>query len=696
MDRKKFLNSLFSISSLLYINPAKVFSNIRYNQNEQINNEIEKVHVIFKTHLDIGFTDLAENVVERYFKSFIPSALSLAEEIREEKLKENFVWTTGSWLIYEFLERATKGERIRMEDAINNGDIVWHGLPFTMHSELMDKSLFSLSTRLAAELDKRFGKTTIAAKMTDVPSHSIGIVPVLQKADIKFLHIGINPASTPSELPPLFRWLAPDNSEIIVMYQMDYGSIMIIPNTKVAVAINFTGDNHGPQSIEAIKNTYGNLKKKFPNAQLVGSNLNSVASDVEKIRSSLPIVKQELGDTWIHGVGSDPWKIARYRELCRIRNEWIAKGFIKHGDIQDLKFGIPLMMIAEHTWGLDVKTHLKDWDIYRHNDFDKARTKDNFKLMEKSWNEKRAYIDKAIDSLPNTLKQQALISLKNNEPVIPDTKTYTNLNDCKITTENFDVEFDSNTGAIIKLENSKTGIIWADKNSTIGLLAYQLFSKEDYDRFQDQYLTQKPYWAIADFGKPGIEKLGIKSKTYFSKVAEILKKNDEGNETVIIKSEIQINDNNKNFVTNSAGIFITKYIFKNTSSIEIELQWFDKPANRLPEALWFSFIPKVSSGSWYLDKMGLDIDPKDIVKNGNRKLHGIIDSVKYKDDRTFFQIKSLDAALVAPSERSLLNFNNKLPEVDKGMHFCLYNNVWGTNFMMWFEDNMKYRFTLTV
>jgi hypothetical protein len=33
---------------------------------------VDKVHLIFKTHLDVGFNDLAERVVASYFESFIP------------------------------------------------------------------------------------------------------------------------------------------------------------------------------------------------------------------------------------------------------------------------------------------------------------------------------------------------------------------------------------------------------------------------------------------------------------------------------------------------------------------------------------------------------------------------------------------------------------------------------------------------
>ncbi len=35
--------------------------------------EIEKVHIIFKTHLDVGFTNLAGKVFDTYINDFIKS-----------------------------------------------------------------------------------------------------------------------------------------------------------------------------------------------------------------------------------------------------------------------------------------------------------------------------------------------------------------------------------------------------------------------------------------------------------------------------------------------------------------------------------------------------------------------------------------------------------------------------------------------
>jgi hypothetical protein len=41
------------------------------------------IHLIFKTQLDIGFTDYAANVLQTYYDKFIPQAVTLAQRTRE-------------------------------------------------------------------------------------------------------------------------------------------------------------------------------------------------------------------------------------------------------------------------------------------------------------------------------------------------------------------------------------------------------------------------------------------------------------------------------------------------------------------------------------------------------------------------------------------------------------------------------------
>jgi len=50
--------------------------------------------------------------------------------------------------------------------------------------------------------------------------------------------------------------------------------------------------------------------------------------------------------------------------------------------------------------------------------------------------------------------------------------------------------------------------------------------------------------------------------------------------------------------------------------------------------------------------------------------------------------------LVAPGVPSPLDFKNDQPDLQQGMHFCLLNNLWGTNFPMWFEEDCRFRFVV--
>ena len=42
---------------------------------------IKTVHIVYKTHLDVGFTDYAANVVKRYIDDYFPRAIDLANEL---------------------------------------------------------------------------------------------------------------------------------------------------------------------------------------------------------------------------------------------------------------------------------------------------------------------------------------------------------------------------------------------------------------------------------------------------------------------------------------------------------------------------------------------------------------------------------------------------------------------------------------
>lgn len=58
--------------------------------------------------------------------------------------------------------------------------------------------------------------------------------------------------------------------------------------------------------------------------------------------------------------------------------------------------------------------------------------------------------------------------------------------------------------------------------------------------------------------------------------------------------------------------------------------------------------------------------------------------------------KLYPSELIAETDPSLLNFNNIKPMDSVAVYFNLYNNVWRTNFPMWYDENARFRLILRV
>lgn len=668
---------------------------------------VDRVHVVFKTHLDVGFSDMASTVVERYMDEHIPNAIELAERLRRrrEEAKPNsdeaadgFIWTTGSWLIYEYLEHADATGRRRMEDAIARGEVAWHALPFSFFTESMDAALFRHGLGLSQSLDRRFGKQTIAAKMTDVPGHTRGIVPLLAAAGVRFLHIGVNAACTPPDVPPLFTWLDPKSqTDVSVMYQGNYGDAMVVPGMRDALAFAHTDDNVGPQSIDQVVETFRDLRARFPGADVRASTMDAFAAHLPEVHEALPVVTAEIGDTWIYGVASDPQKEAQFRALLRLRGDLLRDGA---SAVELDGFGNQLLLLPEHTHGLDVKTHLKDWTNYGAEAFRNARTAPNFRKMEASWQEQRDYIQAAVDALPKRLQSDARSRLAALAPVRPDVSEYEPVGDLGRPFEAgpFSVAIDPETGSVTRL--TLEGVEWAGPANPLGLFSYETYAAADYDRFVRRYLIRKRvtgWYAIPDFTKPGIE-TAAEHRVFLPRVTWAGRRRRDGGETFLVLMEMPEEASER--FGSPREVALELGFSPSEPQVTFELQWFGKPASRLPEASWFSFnLPDRGPAwrrSWRMDKLGEWVSPFDVIRNGNRHLHAVGSGLRAEDRRHSVTLDTLDAPLVAPGTPALLDHTNRQPDLRDGVHFNLHNNLWGTDFPQWYEDDARFRFTLRI
>ncbi len=658
--------------------------------------EVKRVLVMFKCHLDVGFTDTQAGVMHKYFDQYFPQAIQVATAMRQAG-EDRYVWTTGSWLLYEYLEQATREQRERVEKAVNEGDLAWHALPFSWETEMLDRSMIVGALGLSQSLDRRFGRTTTGAKMTDVPGHCRGIVGPLAENGVKLLNIGVNGASTPPQVPSLFVWRDPDGASIMMMYHhKDYGGVVQVPGSDLAVAVEMRGDNDGPHSVDEVKKIYANLRRQFPNADVTASNLSEIATAVEAFRSKLPVMTQEIGDTWIYGVPSDPVKVARYREVARLRREWIAQAKFRVGDTTDLGLLRRLLLAAEHTWGVDTK-RIEDYDHYTPKDMAAAVNKPNFRWAETSWAEKRKDIDEAIANLPEPLRAQAAQRIGALRPAEPERAGLEpHQAGSEIETAHFTLALDPKTGAIRRLRAKSTGHEWASTERPLALFSYQTLSKADYDRFIASYIVAKTWWAPMDFGKPNIERFGAQSRVWLPTLAHCWAGKDSNGHRIV--AQLRIDDpeaERSGLVAWPQEMYLELLLADAEPAVQVNFLWFRKSANRLPEAMWLSFLPQApDSQGWMLGKVDRPVSPFDVVRGGNRQMHALSKGIHYKGAQGSFAIETLDAPVAALGERSPIHYSEAQPDIQKGVHFSLFNNAWGTNYIQWFGEDMRFRFIL--
>ncbi len=661
--------------------------------------DVKRVLVMFKCHFDAGFVDTQAVVVQRYLKNFFPLAMDTATKLREAG-SERYVWTTGSWLLYEYLEQATPTERARMEAAIGRGDIAWHALPFSWQTEMMDRSMIAGSIGLSRTLDKRFGRTTTGAKMTDVPGHTRGLISPLVAEGVKFLDLGVNDASTPAQVPPLFLWKAPGGATLMVMYHHGYGGVMRVPGSDLALAMVVKDDDLGPHTLAEIQETYASLGKRFPNATITPTSLTEMANAADPYRSGLPVVTGEIGDSWIHGVASDPLKVARYREVARLREQWIAEKHFAVGDTTDLALLRYLLLEIEHTWGTDTKTWL-DFDHYTPRDLAPMLDTKKYEVVQFSWEEKRQDLFTGIATLPSPLNEQALAAVGNlaaTPPRLESASAHPEAREAAkdIETAHFVVGIDAKTGAIRRLRNKTTGREWASSDHPLALFSYQTLSQKDYVRFFDSYVESEEDWAKKDFGKPNIERFGAQSHTWLPAVTDMQAEKDQKGHRVLVSMEVRdaraLESGRASF---PQKLYLELVLPDAEPVVYMNFSWFGKPATRMPEALWLTFRPVAAETSgWMLEKSSELVSPSDVVMSGNRHMHALSKGFSYKDANGEFVVDTLDAPVVALGVKSPLYFSKQLPDLSEGVHCNLFNNAWGTNYIMWFGEDMRFRFVV--
>ena len=338
-------------------------------EKKNTHSKVTDIWVVFKTHFDLGFTDLPENVFNRYREEMMDNALRVIENNATLPKEKRFAWTVSGWPLQAQIlgPLQTPQRRARIEKAIKSGALAVHGLPFTTHTESLDYEDLVRGLGYSSAVSRKYGlPLPISAKMTDVPSHSWIMPTLLKHAGIRFLQLGCNPASQYPRFPELFWWEGADGSKILCNYTALYGSdIKPTPDwpCKNYLAMQMTGDNHGPPTSEEIDKLLAYAAKELPDVKIHFGTLDDFARAVLAENPDLPTVRGDCPDTWIHGIQSNP------QETKIARNIRPFESALDGLHTQMKGWGIPVesisaklakayeqsLLYGEHTWGMNAE-----------------------------------------------------------------------------------------------------------------------------------------------------------------------------------------------------------------------------------------------------------------------------------------------------------------------------------------------------
>ena len=453
----------------------------------------------------------------------------------------------------------------------------------------------------------------------------------------------------------------------------------------------------GPHTIDEIHKIYAGLRKRFPTAEVKAANLTDIANAIEPYRQRLPVVTQEIGDTWIYGVASEPLKVARYREVARLRNSGSrtenstrAMPPISHSwAVFFWRWSIPGARTPRPGW-ISITTRRTIWRPCWMSRSTKSCSPVGSKSGRTWWMRllrcpppcaPRPPSACAIFS-PPSLPPPACVSIP------PPIRSKRNTSPLR---------------SIPKQE--RFAACTAKRPGTIGpphvnrwlCFPIRRSPKGDYDRFFAAYLKSQADWAPKDFGKPNIERFGAQSRTWLPAITECRQSSNASGHTIL--AQLKINDGEAEKAGRTAWpekMYLELMLPDAEPVVEVRFSWFGKAANRMPEALWLSFQPAASDPrSWLLDKSGSSISPFDVVTGGNRAMHAVLGGLHYKGPEGALNIETLDAPLVALGERLPVHFSRNQPGLANGFHFSLFNNGWGTNYVQWFGEDMRFRFRIS-
>lgn len=661
---------------------------------------VQKIILVFKTHFDIGFTDLVQRVVRQYAGPMLQDVIETCRAT-EGLGPLRYVWTMPAWPLWYISEHCEPELRPEMERFIEKGQIVWHGLPFTSHTDFCAPEEYVQGLQYARRLSERYGKLcTVTGKMTDVPGHGLMLPDLLDQAGIRFLHLGCNEFATPPMVPPLFFWQGPGGGRVLTMYSKGGYGTGLLPTEDwpfpVWMALMHTHDNCGPQSAEIILRMAEKAREAYPEAEIVCGSMDDFYRELAKCDlSGLPVVDKDLADTWIHGVGSYPAEISQMREnrerarrLHRAHFTRWLQGEDPPSDSGPLweRYYEAVCLFAEHTWGADVKTWLGPDRVYEKQDFLATRNTEPYRFMERSWQEQRRRAEESTRLL-DRMEKQLPPSIRQSPELGRLTMRRAGMRTV-VENHRYRLEFDGVSGQIELVYDKLLSAPLLRSQDGRGVFSYQYdrYGLEDINEFLRAYGYHFTTWGIQDYGR---ENYPDCKHRRFSPVFTGYEINGGS-----ILFHYQTKDS-PDLYGDCRRLTLTVTLPAAGDTFDVELALEDKQATPFVESGSLIF-PLAEEQAYRLGKPGAVIDPEtQIVSCANHALLNLEHEITALGDNACLTVCAKDTPLVSIGAAGIYDYQKEFPRNRKNqLWFNLFNNMWGTNFPQWIEGDLRFRFTL--
>lgn len=379
--------------------------------------EVEDIVVVFKMHFDIGYTDWAESILQKYTTSMIEETLQSFEVTGKLPKDEQFVWTLPGWPAKYILENSSPEYKKGVEQALREGRFAPHALPVTYETEAGDLETLVRGMTFSTDIARKYGRPlSRGAKLTDVPSHSWVLPTLLTHAGVDILHLGCNPGSASPDVPVLFWWEGPDGSRLMTFYWAQYYGSDVLPppgwKHKTWLAMIHTHENTGAPSPEEVAAVLKKAKEKMPNARVRIGTLDDFYDLLMKEEPSLPVVKGDMPDSWIHGYMSMPREMKSNKSMQRrIYNAESLNALLKHWRVEtdDIapyvdKAVEQSVLFDEHTFGVAL-SHGNQGRWSYGDEFAMKRARGEYDYIEESWYEKGSRAHRAAQYITPSLRK---------------------------------------------------------------------------------------------------------------------------------------------------------------------------------------------------------------------------------------------------------------------------------------------------